>query len=94
MTRLASWTMEANTLSFYRSLGKEPPAWDFLPTAAQFICASTAALCTNGADETSPGDRQALGARSSAPGALQPRQEVKHPRKLVRPGRELGEHLF
>jgi len=74
MTRLASWTMEANTLSFYRSLGKEPPAWDFLPTAAQFICASAAALRACDADETHPPGHQASGDRSSTPGALQPRQ--------------------
>ena len=85
MARLAGEAMEANTLSFYRSLGREPPAWDFLPTAAQFICASTAALCANGAGEATPGDRRASGAGPSAPGDL--RRPHDHGRWTLGDGR-------
>ena len=64
---------EANTLSFYRSSGKEPPAWDFLPTAARFVEAAATALGTDDAGEATSGDQAATGAGPSA--ASDPRPE-------------------
>jgi len=66
--------MEANTLSFYHSLGREPPAWALLPPAAQFISAAAAALRAGGDGETHPLGRQSSGDRSLPPGTRQAEQ--------------------